>query len=64
MEKESVSPSNFVQFCASMQSMNAIDENQREVPKFLLFWHYKYRTAKEVSMRFNLVDRPKNNQIL
>lgn len=65
MEKKSIiPPSKFAQFCASMQGMNAIDENQREVPKFLLFWHYKYRTANEVSMGFKLVDRPKKNQIL
>jgi hypothetical protein len=65
MEKKPVTPpSKFAQFCASMQGMNAIDENQREVPKFLLFWHYKYQTANEVSTRFELIDRPKNNKIL
>jgi hypothetical protein len=65
MEKKSViPPSKFMQFCSSMQGMNAIDRNQRVVPKFLLFWHYNHRTAWGVSTRFKLIDRPKNNQIL
>jgi len=62
MEKKSViPPSKFMQFCLSMQGMNAIDKKNKVVLKFLLFWHYGYRTVKEVSLGFELIYRPKNN---
>ena len=62
MSKPKPQPSEFFDFCQSMYGFDAIDQNQRLVPKFLLFWHYGCKKAKEVE--FELVPRPKNNQIL
>ena len=64
MSKPKTQPGKFMQFCLLMQGMNAVDKNGNKVPKFLLFWHYKFKTATQVSAKFCLVDRPKNNQIL
>ena len=64
MSKPKPQPNEFMDFCNTMYGMDAIDKNGKIVPKFLLFWHYGFKTAKEVSLGFDLVPRPKNNKIL
>ena len=53
--------SKFMNFCNAMHGLKAVDKKGNEQPKFLLFWHHKCRNKQDVSKKFLITIRPKNN---